>query len=227
MNIPNYTLQYIDGDVQGVIRDNVSIIVHYAKNRSSVRVNHIDTNGNTLAKSEILEGYVSDEYATSAKEIYGYTLTAVPDNAFGNFADTITDINYVYDLKDAIVQINYIDTKKNPIAKSDTIHGKVFDEYMTSAKNINGYTLKTASENASGTMTEEDITVTYIYEKENKPIIITADTDDNITKSLTSPKTGADYNIFVYVFLVIFILTSIFAIILLKAERYEENESDK
>lgn len=227
-NIENYTLKQIDGDVQGVIRDDIRITVHYTRNRGSILVNHMDTNSSKLAESEIYEGYVSDEYTSAAKEIYGYTLTAVPDNASGIFTDTITAVNYIYDLKNAVVEVKYMDTKGNSIAESDTIHGKVFDKYMTSAKNINGYSLKTTPENTSGTMTEEKIAVTYVYEKENKPIIVTADADNHIIKSFTSPKTGADFIDTVILISTLFLIGSVIAAIhITKKERRKQHESDQ
>lgn len=225
--IPCYTLNHIDGDVTGVIQNNINIVVHYTKNKGTVTARYIDAKGNMIADSEILEGYVSDEYATSSKNIYGYILTAVPDQASGIFSEDPKTVNYIYALKSATVAINYVDTKGNKLAESNTVSGKVFDKYTTSPKNIEGYILKTTPENSSGTMTEEKITVIYVYEKEKQPII-TEKEPDNDNRSLTSPNTGSDFIHAVIIISIIFIIGSVIAIICInKKERRRRNESDK
>ncbi|TPR41949.1 hypothetical protein DY124_07900, partial [Apilactobacillus micheneri] len=68
------------------------------------------------------------------------------------------------------VIIKYIDDKGNKLADSNNLSGNIGDRYYTNAKNINGYTLTKSPDNANGTYTKDDITVTYVYSKNaNKP----------------------------------------------------------
>ena len=63
------------------------------------------------------------------------------------------------------VTVNYVDEEDNTLAESDTLNGKVGLPYETKAKSINGWTVKTTPDNATGTFSEEAQTVTYVYER--------------------------------------------------------------
>ena len=59
----------------------------------------------------------------------------------------------------------FVDVNGNELADSVTETGLVGSSYITTAKPISGYTLKTTPQNASGLYVSGTITVTYIYEK--------------------------------------------------------------
>lgn len=63
------------------------------------------------------------------------------------------------------VVTKFVDTAGIEIADSVTATGLVGSSYITTAKPISGYTLKTTPQNASGFYVSGTITVTYIYEK--------------------------------------------------------------
>ena len=94
--------------------------------------------------------------------------------------DEITVI-YVYDLKSTSVTINYLDENGKQIADSETINGKVFDEYKTTSKEIEGYTLTIVPNNTKGTMTEEAIVVNYIYSKKITEVKVLPNTGNSRT----------------------------------------------
>lgn len=170
--------------------DPITVNYIYRLKNATVTINYLDEEEKALADSEIITGKVFDEYSTQQKDFYGYELTAIPDNATGAMAIDPITVNYVYRLKDATVVINYLDENGNQLTNSETITGHVFDEYKTTEKDIEGYKLKTVPDNAFGTMSEETITVTYIYSvlpSAETPNII--DTNNHI---LHSPYTG-DY----------------------------------
>lgn len=133
---------------------------------------------------------------------------------------------YIYQLKDTKVIVEYVDTEGNTLADSDIIEGKIFDEYATEPKKIDGYVLHSSPENKNGTMTEDTITITYVYEKEKLPI---ADEPINTDKSIKSPNTGADYFVFAAAAAIIFILINTIIILFFKYRRkslrskYENN----
>ena len=61
------------------------------------------------------------------------------------------------------VIVKYVDESGQELADSETLNGAAGETYTTSAKTIDGYTLKTTPSNATGTYTQEDITVSYVY----------------------------------------------------------------
>ncbi|MBC1817350.1 LPXTG cell wall anchor domain-containing protein, partial [Listeria seeligeri] len=54
---------------------------------------------------------------------------------------------------------------------SDTLSGNVGDAYNSTAKDIEGWKLKTAPSNATGTFSDTAQTVTYVYEEKTDTII--------------------------------------------------------
>ncbi len=171
--INGYQLTMLPGNANGTFAENQQVVNYvYALKGSGVIANYVDEAGNKLAESVAQYGNVFDEYSTSAKEIKGYELIAVPENAEGELTEELITVNYVYRLKDSKIIINYVDEDGNEIAESDIVSGKVFDSYSTSAKNIYEYSLISSTNNTSGEMTEEDILVVYTYKK-----VLNIDTD--------------------------------------------------
>ena len=176
-----YELSSLPNNASGTMTESI-IYVKYVYNLkdTSVLVNYVDTVGESIADSDTISGKVFDKYTTSAKTIYGYELTAAPSNFEGEMTEEQIVVNYVYRLKDSSVVVNYIDANGTPIAEGDTINGKVFDPYETAAKTIYGYQLTETPSNATGTLTEEQIIVNYVYDL--KSASVTAryiDTDGN------------------------------------------------
>ncbi|MDE6253003.1 MAG: MucBP domain-containing protein [Lachnospiraceae bacterium] len=99
------------------------------------------------------------------------------------------------------VIVRYVDESENEIETSITLTGIVGEDYETAEANIVGYTLKTSPANAKGKYTEEDITVTYVYqknqvtEKTGKVIVRYVDESDKEIKASTALTgiVGADY----------------------------------
>lgn len=167
-----------DGDYAYLITDanvksNISheVIVQTEYKDTSVEVNYIDENGKVLATQEIIDGKVADDYSTVDKSIYGYELIAVPDNATGSMTRDTIVVNYVYRLKSATVITDFVDMQGNKLESSVITKGKVFDKYDTSSKDIKDYMLVKTPDNASGTMTEDTITVIYVYDRQNATVI--------------------------------------------------------
>ncbi|MCH2818418.1 MucBP domain-containing protein, partial [Listeria monocytogenes] len=61
-----------------------------------VPVNYVDDTGKTLSPSDTLNGNVGDTYNATAKQIDGYTLSAAPTNATGQFTSSAQTVNYIY-----------------------------------------------------------------------------------------------------------------------------------
>ncbi|EAH3957224.1 LPXTG cell wall anchor domain-containing protein, partial [Listeria monocytogenes] len=126
-------------------------------------------NGKTLAPSETLNGNVGDTYNATAKQIDGYTLSAEPTNASGQFTSSAQTVNYIYTKNPApekgVVEIHYVDEDNKQLSSTTEISGTIGDNYTTEPKTIEGYTLTTTPNNATGTFTTGSQTVTYVYTK--------------------------------------------------------------
>ncbi|EAG9269078.1 MucBP domain-containing protein [Listeria monocytogenes] len=178
-----------------------------------VTVQYKDTTGAVLADSTTLSGNVGENYTTTAKTIDGYSLTTTPANANGTFSTNPQTVTYTY-TKDPIAQpvtVNYIDTDGKTIAPTETLSGNIGENYTTTAKTIQGYTLTTTPANANGTFSTEAQIINYIYEKNPdlaQPITVDyrSSTGQKIAKSevltgnigesySTQPKTIAGYTL--------------------------------
>ncbi len=152
--------------ISGIIENkNTTVTIAYRHKDAQIQVKHIDSFGNEIAPTETISGKTLDEYKTEPVRINGYELVETPANASGVLHENSDNVEYTYRLKDTSVIINYIDEKRNEIAERDIINGKVFDSYETNAKEFYGYILTNNPENSFGEMTEESITVDYIYRK--------------------------------------------------------------
>ncbi|HAC3177391.1 TPA_asm: LPXTG cell wall anchor domain-containing protein [Listeria innocua] len=66
----------------------------------------------------------------------------------------------------ANITVNYLDSDGNKIAESDTLTGVLNSTYQATSKKIAGYTLETTPTNATGTFTDTEQTIDYIYKKD-------------------------------------------------------------
>ncbi len=64
----------------------------------------------------------------------------------------------------AKVVVNYVDEDGKALADSETIEGKVDEDYKTEAKEIKDYELVEVKGEETGKFTEKEITVTYVYQ---------------------------------------------------------------
>ena len=87
-------LAVVDDVKSGIER--ITVFAKWAK-ESQVIVHHVDTEGNTLADDETLNGYVGSSYETAAKEIKDYHVYSKPENANGEYVEEVTHVTYVYD----------------------------------------------------------------------------------------------------------------------------------
>ena len=93
--------------------------------------------------------------------------TVDTDSVYTKNAEAVLGSDYVK--AKGRVTVKYVDEEGKSLA-SYNITGNVGEKYTTVKINIDGYTLKTTPSNASGTFTAADITVTYVYSKnEFKP----------------------------------------------------------
>ncbi|EFB0931099.1 class 1 internalin InlJ [Listeria monocytogenes] len=172
-DIPDYTLTTTPDNATGTFTTTSQSVTYvYTKNivaAEPVTVNYVDADGKTLAPSETLNGNVGDTYNATAKQIDGYTLSAEPTNATGQFTSSSQTVNYIYTKNPApekgVVEIHYVDENSKQLSSATEISGTVGDNYTTEPKTIDGYTLTTTPDNATGTFNTSSQTVTYVYTK--------------------------------------------------------------
>ena len=173
-------------NANGIITEEPTLVTYvYTKKQGNVVVKYIDEEGNELAESDVITKKVDEDYTTEAKEIEKYELVKdengddkLPENANGIITEEPTLVTYVYTKKQGNVVVKYVDEEGNELAESDVITKKIDEDYTTEAKEIDDYELvkdengdDKLPENKDGKVTEETITVTYVYTK--KPAKVT------------------------------------------------------
>ena len=185
LQIPNYNLVEVTGKTKGLLENDEEIVVYYLVKDAKVVVSYIDDNGNLLAPDETINGKVFKDYTTEEKSFYGYRLLKIEGQPSGKMTEEDIHVTYVYTLRDTKVVANYLDEEGNKIADTETFEGKVFDPYKTEQKEIYGYAFKEAVGETEGTMTEDIITIDYIYSLKPSNLIVNhIDDEGNV---LTEP----------------------------------------
>ncbi len=148
-------------------------------NVGEVIATYVDADGNTLSPSFPTTGEVGESYTTEQKAIDGYTLFEIRGNETGIYTlDPIT-VTYVYRLNEVPVVVtnvtaDYVDEQGNELSESVISQGAVGTAYSTQAKDIPNYTLLEVRGNETGNYTLDPITVTYVYKKNEVPVVMSS-----------------------------------------------------
>lgn len=168
------------------------------KEPAKVIVNYIDNStGELIEKSEIIDGWINDEYSTHQKQIEGYKLINLPENANGKFLNKETIVTYKY-IKQSSVTVKYVDIDtNNEISPQNVTIYNEGEEYSTQKKDIENYQYLKSTSNVSGIVGRNNIEVIYYYEKKNGTLIVKyVDEDGNILlKEESEGKIGEEYRI--------------------------------
>ncbi len=145
-----------------------------------------DKKGNAIEYRKVVSGTIGDNYSEEPYNIqpitiYGYKNIASDGTDFdggdnqeigiyskqGVFTKEGFHIFFVYEEAEGKVTVHYVDTEENVIAEPEVLTGKVGERYNTAnqVKNIDGYIylFNKKGNQISGTFTEEDIDVYYVY----------------------------------------------------------------
>ena len=138
--------------------------------------NHVPLAGGSTADDESKRGYIGNNYATKARTDINenYELVGVPENSSGEYIDGNIEVIYYYKLKDTSVLVHhYLEGTTTKLAEDETKLGKVGDKYTTSSANVDSkYELVTTPNNANGTMTLDQIIVTYYYRVKDTSVLV-------------------------------------------------------
>ncbi len=168
-NIENYDLVGDTENTTGEYKEGtIEVIYYYERIPAKVIIKYEDEEGKDILEEKVVEGYINEEYETKAEEIEGYELVDVIGQESGVMTEDDIVIIYVYKhIEAGGVRVEYIDKETGEkLAEDEIIKGYVGDEYKTERKVIENYQkAEPEPTNKEGTMTEEEIVVTYYYEK--------------------------------------------------------------
>ncbi|WP_273753193.1 mucin-binding protein, partial [Leuconostoc mesenteroides] len=121
------------------------------------------------------EGWTAENGKTSfdsknSPVIPGYTASKpASDSVDGLTQDSKDNVQTIVYAKTPVaggnVTAKYVDENGNPIADDVIASGNVGDPYSTTQKDVPGYTFKEVQGNPTGSFTDQDQTVTYVYTK--------------------------------------------------------------
>ena len=174
-----------------------TVITHYYIENTSTQVPLV---GGGTAKDITQTGNVGEIYATKQADNVdsAYELVATPENASGNIVEGTTEVIYYYRLKATSVLVHHyiegttekVPSKNGGVVEDETIPGRVNDEYNTSPSSNIADNYEVVNENpanANGTMTIDQIVVTYYY-KLKDPSIEQSNIDKNSTLEKVTEK---------------------------------------
>ena len=213
----NGDLTYYDAslDSTGRIVTNTNkygkVTVHYyiMNTDGTTTTNRVPDKTNQEVQDVVIEGKEGTPYTTeeaeNVNEKYELVTSKLPTNASGTIEkyneEKPQEVIYYYRLKPAKVLINYLEKDTNQVLTTqERIDGHVDDKYNTDTehhketitKDGRTYTLVSDSGNKTGTMTIQDITVTYYYLQNTKATVryVARDPEtQEIVKDLEEPYT--------------------------------------
>ena len=166
----------VETDEEGNITNNRTVVTYYyAKKSAGVEEHHIDIRtGEELEKPTLHEGHIGDEYNIPSKNFLSYVVATtdkdgnnvLPENAKGMMTEEKIVVNYYYN-QPAKVIVHYVEKatgKEIEEINPETgelqqalvvIEGFNQDEYETTAKEFEYYTLIESPEEPNGTMKVE------------------------------------------------------------------------
>ena len=150
------TLNYQDNDTE--------FTFEYYQNSGTVNVKYKDYYSDQEISTEAnINGYVGDTYSTVQRDINGYTFYSSVGQTSGELTTSDLSVTYYYK-KNVTLTIRYIDVATGNPLLTDVIQNKLQgDSYSTASESITDYTLVSIPDNATGTMGDSDVIVTYNY----------------------------------------------------------------
>ena len=207
-DIYGYTFVESTNNTSGnMIEGTIEVIYYYERtNAGGVIVHYVDEEGNKLADDVTITGKVADPYRTEQKDIPNYDFVRVEGQTEGELIEGTIEVTYIYKKIPARVIVQHLEKDDTPddntdnvvLAEEEIIEGFSGDAYSTARKEIENY--KPADpepENAEGTMTREDIYVTYYYERKPSGIVtvkyVDVDTNEEILRKVELPDGSEEY----------------------------------
>ncbi|MEN8550802.1 MucBP domain-containing protein [Lactiplantibacillus plantarum] len=168
--LPNYDFTNIVGNASGVFTaDAQTVTYHYTrKDAGDITIHMVDTNGNLVYEPQILPGKhnLGNAYNLDAPTFDHFKLQQTIGNAAGVFTTDPQSITFVYVRLDAgNITVKYQDKQGHQLKPDKTVSGSqsLGQTYTTEPLGIENYTLMTTPANATGTFTDQEQMVIYVY----------------------------------------------------------------
>ncbi|WP_340641491.1 MucBP domain-containing protein [Lactiplantibacillus plantarum] len=168
--LPNYDFTNIVGNASGVFTVDAQTVTYYytRKDAGDITIHMVDTNGNLVYEPQILPGKhnLGNAYNLDTPTFDHFKLQQTIGNAAGVFTTDPQSITFVYVRLDAgNITVKYQDKQGNQLKPDKTVSGSqsLGQAYTTEPLDIENYTLTTTPTNATGTFTDQEQTVIYVY----------------------------------------------------------------
>ena len=200
--IENYELnseKYPTNNKGKMTKDLIEVYYYYTP-KAQVIIEYIDKETGERIEEVIKDGYVGDEYHSNPKyfDLYQIIEEEIPENKDGVMKKETITVRYYYHKKAQVV-VEHIDRHTNEVIETSYIYGYENDEYYTSSRDFENYSLIESElpTNREGTMTREHITyVKYYYERRGQVIVEYRDVNTNqliTTSDVINGKVGDNY----------------------------------
>ena len=151
------------------VRANSNVInIYYTKRKDlSYTVNYLEKDTNKVLKQSKEVNNVEFEKVINASDeiipIDGYKFVSADKNTIVIDIEN-NEINLYYEAVNGTVKSIYVDKDGNEISESVITEGRVGTEYKTSSKEIAKYYLVKTIGEETGSYSEEEIVITYVYD---------------------------------------------------------------
>ena len=180
--------------IRGSNQRNFTKAETYVRMGLPIIIHHVDESGKQIAEDTIFPGNLGDPYSIIGDSVAGYALKADQSPVTGiydNDEDKEREFTFIYikspessaPIKGEGVLVHYQDEQGRTIAPDEVLNGNIGDGYVSAAKEIAGYTLKTRPKNATGFFSDITQNVTYVYSKTDSNAEGQTDDKDNGNKS--------------------------------------------
>ena len=189
--------------IRGSNQRNFTKAETYVRTGLPITIHHVDESGKQIAEDTIFPGNFGDPYSIIGDPVAGYTLKdgqAPVTGIYDNDENKEREFTFTYiknpessaPIKGEDVIVHYQDEQGRTIAPDEVLNGNIGDGYVSAAKEIAGYTLKTRPKNATGFFSDTIQNVIYVYSK--IPSKAEGQTDDKDNGNRSNEKKGNKAN---------------------------------
>lgn len=181
LNKPNYIFDSVVGEASGTINDLEMEIVYYYKLKDAKLIVHFiaeDTNeklcDDIISDVTYQDAYTTDSCTTLSNINYAYKNLVTNDSnseqrgmrTIGNILQDVVEVTYYYELKPGQIVVHYFEVNtRNRIADDIVVDGLASKEYVSEAKDIEGFTLVHKPESNVHYFEENTKEVIYEYQR--------------------------------------------------------------
>ncbi|WP_438784728.1 WxL domain-containing protein [Enterococcus sp. DIV0765f] len=164
--------------------DTIVEAIYESKQAGVITVEYVDEEFNRIAETDQLNGLVGEEYETTPKEIPGYTLKEIPENASGIFLEEEQTVSYIYEREEVEpvspvdplapeVEVNPENTPELPenqgLLSIDFVSSFNFGSQAISVHDQTYYAQPQRLLNEDGAVNENEVRPNYVQISDRRP----------------------------------------------------------